>query len=138
MIRTYSQLIKFETFEERFQYLKLDGAVGQATFGFDRYLNQQLYRSHEWKKVRDEVIVRDNGCDLAMEGFDIYGRVYVHHMNPILINDIRERSKFLLNPEYLICVSFDTHNAIHYGDESLLPREPVERTPNDTTLWKTM
>lgn len=138
MIRTYSQLIKFETFEERFQYLKLDGAVGQATFGFDRYLNQQLYRSHEWKKVRDEVIVRDNGCDLAMKGFDIYGRVYVHHMNPILINDIRERSKFLLNPEYLICVSFDTHNAIHYGDESLLPREPVERTPNDTTLWKTM
>lgn len=138
MIRTYSQLIKFKTFEERFQYLKLDGAVGQATFGFDRYLNQQLYRSHEWKKVRDEVIVRDNGCDLAMEGFDIYGRVYVHHMNPILINDIRERSKFLLNPEYLICVSFDTHNAIHYGDESLLPREPVERTPNDTTLWKTM
>lgn len=138
MIRTYSQLIKFETFEERFQYLKLDGAVGQATFGFDRYLNQQLYRSHEWKKVRDEVIVRDNGCDLAMDGFDIYGRVYVHHMNPILVNDIRERSKFLLNPEYLICVSFDTHNAIHYGDESLLPREPVERTPNDTTLWKTM
>lgn len=138
MIRTYSQLIKFKTFEERFQYLKLDGAVGQATFGFDRYLNQQLYRSYEWKKVRDEVIVRDNGCDLAMEGFDIYGRVYVHHMNPILINDIRERSEFLLNPEYLICVSFDTHNAIHYGDESLLPREPVERTPNDTTPWKTM
>ena len=138
MIRTYSQLIKFKTFEERFQYLKLDGAVGQATFGFDRYLNQQLYRSHEWKKVRDEVIVRDNGCDLAMEGFDIYGRVYVHHMNPILINDIRERSEFLLNPEYLICVSFDTHNAIHYGDESLLPREPVERKPNDTTPWKTM
>lgn len=138
MIRAYSQLIKFKTFEERFQYLKLDGAVGRATFGFDRYLNQQLYRSHEWKKVRDEVIVRDNGCDLAMEGFDIYGRVYVHHMNPILINDIRERSKFLLNPEYLICVSFDTHNAIHYGDESLLPREPVERAPNDTTLWKTM
>lgn len=138
MIRTYSQLIKFETFEERFQYLKLDGAVGQATFGFDRYLNQQLYRSHEWKKVRDEVIVRDNGCDLAMDGFDIYGRVYVHHMNPILVNDIRERNEFLLNPEYLICVSFDTHNAIHYGDESLLPREPVERTPNDTTLWKTM
>lgn len=138
MIRTYSQLIKFETFEERFQYLKLDGAVGQATFGFDRYLNQQLYRSHEWKKVRDEVIVRDNGCDLAMDGFDIYGRVYVHHMNPILVNDIRERNEFLLNPEYLICVSFDTHNAIHYGDESLLPREPIERTPNDTTLWKTM
>lgn len=138
MIRTYSQLIKFKTFEERFQYLKLDGAVGQATFGFDRYLNQQLYRSHEWKKVRDEVIVRDNGCDLAMDGFDIYGRVYVHHMNPILVNDIRERNEFLLNPEYLICVSFDTHNAIHYGDESLLPREPVERTPNDTTLWKTM
>lgn len=138
MIRTYSQLIKFKTFEERFQYLKLDGAVGQATFGFDRYLNQQLYRSHEWKKVRDEVIVRDNGCDLAMEGFDIYGRVYVHHMNPILINDIRERNEFLFNPEYLVCVSFDTHNAIHYGDESLLPREPVERTPNDTTPWKTV
>lgn len=138
MIRTYSQLIKFKAFEERFQYLKLDGAVGQATFGFDRYLNQQLYRSHEWKKVRDEVIVRDNGCDLAMEGFDIYGRVYVHHMNPILINDIRERNEFLFNPEYLVCVSFDTHNAIHYGDESLLPREPVERTPNDTTPWKTV
>ena len=84
------------------------------------------------------MIVRDNGCDLAMDGFDIYGRVYVHHMNPILVNDIRERNEFLLNPEYLICVSFDTHNAIHYGDESLLPREPVERTPNDTTLWKTM
>lgn len=135
-IRTYSELMELPTFEERFRYLQLHGAVGQDTFGFDRYLNQTFYRSNKWKKIRDYVIVRDNGCDLAMDGSEIYDRIYIHHMNPIALSDIVNESEFLLDPEYLICVSHRTHNAIHYGDESLLYQGPIERTPNDTCPWK--
>lgn len=135
-IRTYSELIRLPTFEERFRYLKLDGLVGKDTFGFDRYLNQEFYRSKEWKEVRDFVIVRDNGCDLGMDGYEIVGRIYIHHMNPITVNDIVHSSDFLLNPDYLICVSHNTHNAVHYGDEDLLVTVPVERRKNDTCPWK--
>lgn len=135
-IRTYSELIRLPTFEERFRYLKLDGLVGKDTFGFDRYLNQEFYRSKEWKEVRDFVIVRDNGCDLGMDGYEIVGRIYIHHMNPITVNDIVHSSDFLLNPDYLVCVSHNTHNAVHYGDENLLVTAPVERRKNDTCPWK--
>lgn len=135
-IRTYSELIRLLTFEERFRYLKLDGLVGKDTFGFDRYLNQEFYRSKEWKEVRDFVIVRDNGCDLGMDGYEIVGRIYIHHMNPITVNDIVHSSDFLLNPDYLICVSHNTHNAVHYGDEDLLVTAPVERRKNDTCPWR--
>ena len=135
-IRTYSELVRLPTFEERFRYLKLDGLVGKDTFGFDRYLNQEFYRSKEWKEVRDFVIVRDNGCDLGMDGYEIVGRIYIHHMNPITVNDIVHSSDFLLNPDYLICMSHSTHNAVHYGDEDLLVTAPVERRKNDTCPWK--
>ena len=135
-IRTYSELMRLSTFEERFRYLKLDGLVGKDTFGFDRYLNQEFYRSKEWKEVRDFVIVRDNGCDLGMDGYEIVGRIYIHHMNPITVNDIVHSSDFLLNPDYLVCVSHNTHNAVHYGDEDLLVTAPVERRKNDTCPWK--
>lgn len=137
MIRTYSELSRMASFKERFEYLRLDGAVGTETFGFDRYVNQQFYRSQEWKRIRNEIIVRDNGCDLGIEGFEIHGRIYIHHMNPIMLKDIVHQTDFLLNPEYLICTTHQTHNAIHYGDESLLSTlEPVERTPHDTCPWK--
>ena len=135
-IKTYSELIALPTFEERYRYLRLRGAVGQDTFGFDRYLNQAFYRSAEWKRVRDLVIIRDNGCDLGVEGHEIYGRILIHHMNPITIKDIQVASEFLLNPDYLICVTHATHNAIHYGDENLLIKTPIERTKNDTCPWK--
>lgn len=135
-IRTYSELVRLPTFEERFRYLKLDGLVGKDTFGFDRYLNQEFYRSKEWKEIRDFVIVRDNGCDLGMDGYEIVGRIYIHHMNPITVNDIVHSSDFLLNPDYLICVSHNTHNAVHYGDEDLLVTAPVERRKNDTCPWR--
>lgn len=136
MIRTYSGLIKLPTFTERFQYLRLDGAVGESTFGFDRFLNQTFYRSIEWKAVRDFVIARDNGCDLGVDGYEIYGKILIHHINPISAKDILDRSAYLMNPEYLICTTHATHNAIHYGDESLLPKVPEERTRNDTCPWK--
>lgn len=135
-IKTYSELILLPTFEERFEYLRLDGRVGEDTFGFDRYLNQLFYRSYEWKKIRDYVIVRDNGCDLGVEGYDIYGKVLIHHMNPITAKDIENRTDLLLNPDYLICVTHDTHNAIHYGDENLIRKGPIKRRPNDTCPWK--
>lgn len=127
---------KLETFEERFEYLKLDGSVGTDTFGFDRYMNQNFYRSREWKKIRDEVIIRDMGCDLGVDGFEIHGRVLIHHMNPISQDDILRQSDYLMNPEYLICVSHSTHNALHYGDIEQLPTGPTERRPNDTTPWR--
>lgn len=127
---------KLKTFEERYQYLRLDGVIGEDTFGFDRYLNQIFYRSKRWKRVRDKVIVRDNGCDLGIEGREIYGKVLIHHMNPITIRDIENESDFLLNPEYLICVTHNTHNAIHYGDEGLLMKGPIERTKNDMCPWR--
>ena len=124
------------TFEERYEYLKLGGSVGKDTFGFDRYVNQRFYQSREWKSIRNEIIVRDNGCDLGVEGYEIHGRIYIHHMNPILLKDIRDATEFLMDPEYLITTTHRTHNAIHYGDASLLVLEPIERTPNDTCPWK--
>ncbi len=136
MIRTYSELITLPTFEERYKYLRLGGKVGNETFGFDRYLNQMFYKTDEWLRVRDYVIVRDNGCDLGIEGREIHGRILVHHMNPITKEDILRRSDYLLNPEYLICTIKQTHDAIHYGDDSLLFKEPVERTRNDTCPWR--
>lgn len=136
MIRTYTELSRLTTFKERYQYLKLNGSVGTDTFGFDRYMNQNFYRSREWKSVRDQVIVRDCGCDLGVEGYEIHGRIYIHHMNPILLEDIENRTEFLLNPEYLITTTHNTHNAIHYGDENLITMEPVVRTKNDTCPWK--
>ena len=135
-IKTYSELFQLPTFEERFQYLKLSGAVGKETFGFDRYLNQNFYRSAAWKRVRDQVIMRDNGCDLGIDDRIIYGKILIHHMNPINDRDILDLTDILLNPEYLICVSHITHNAIHYSDESLLPSEPIVRFKNDTCPWK--
>ena len=135
-IRTYSELIQLPTFEERFNYLRLDGVVGKDTFGFDRYLNQQFYRSSEWKRIRNQVIVRDNGCDLGIDDYDIHGRILIHHMNPISIEDLQHMSNLLMNPEYLICVSHRTHNAIHYGDERLIVTAPIERTQNDTCPWR--
>lgn len=135
-IRTYSELITFQTFKERFNYLKLDGLVGESTFGFDRYLNQIFYRSQRWKEIRDFVIIRDNGCDLGVEGYEIHSRIIIHHMNPITIEDIRKESEYLLDPEFLICTIHNTHNAIHYGDENLLIKAPIERSKNDTCPWK--
>lgn len=137
MIRNYTELLSLETFEERFDYLKLGGAVGAETFGYERYLNQKFYRSPEWKRIRDKVILRDNGCDLGCEGYLIPSRIIIHHLNPIDISDIELVTANLLNPEFLICVSHDTHNAIHYGDSNLLVKSYVERKPNDTILWKT-
>lgn len=137
MIKTYTELSKLRTFKERFDFLRLDGKVGADTFGFDRIINQRFYRSSEWKRVRDKVIVRDNGCDLGIEGHEIYGqRIIIHHLNPISLNDIELSTEFLLNPEYLITTIHSTHNAIHYGDESLLALTPVERVKNDTCPWK--
>ena len=136
IIRTYSELITLPTFEERFDYLQLNGRVGEDTFGHQRYLNQVFYKTREWRDLRHYVIVRDNGCDLGVEGFDIYGSVHVHHMNPITIEDIENRSEFLLDPEYLISTSDRTHKAISYGDKSLLPLPPIERFRNDTCPWR--
>lgn len=135
-IKTYSELSKLKTFKERFEYLKLGGLVGEETFGYDRYLNQMFYKTNEWKSVRDQVIVRDNGCDLGLEGYDIYGRILIHHMNPINLEDIAKRNPDILDPEFLICVTHSTHNAIHYGDDQLLCQGPIERTKNDTCPWK--
>lgn len=135
-IRTYSELSQLATFEERYRYLRLGGRVGKETFGFDRWINQMFYKDPEWLKVRDIVIMRDNGCDLGIEGREIYSRIIVHHMNPITKADILDRSKFLLDPEYLICTVKNTHDAIHYGDESLLITLPMERSPNDTCPWR--
>lgn len=136
MIKSYSELILLPTFKERYEYLRLDCSIGEETFGFDRYINQKFYKSREWKSIRDQVIIRDNGCDLGIEGFEIYGKILIHHMNPILLKDIQTFSKFLLDPEYLICTTLDTHNAIHYGDERLLVTSPIERTRNDTCPWR--
>lgn len=135
-VRRYSELRRLDSFEERFRYLSLAGQVGEATFGFDRYMNQMFYRSREWKLVRHQVIVRDNGCDLGIEGYEIHGRLLIHHMNPLLPDDIRDGNvEAMLDPQFLITTTHQTHNAIHYGDESLLPRPLVERRPGDTLLW---
>ena len=137
MNRTYSELITLPTFEERLKYLKLDGRVGADTFGFDRYLNQKVYQHDpRWKNARDLVIIRDNGCDLGLDGYEIHGKIFVHHMNPITADDILHDRDWIFDPEYLICTTHPTHNAIHYGNENLLVKAPIVRTRNDTCPWK--
>jgi hypothetical protein len=133
--RRYSELRHLSTFEERFEYLSLRGVVGESTFGFDRWLNQQFYKSREWRDARTFVIARDNGCDLGVSGFDIFRNPLVHHMNPLTTDDIQHGESWIIDPEFLITVSHKTHNAIHYGDEGLLPKNPVIRKPGDTKLW---
>lgn len=135
-IRTYTELSRLTSFEDRFQYLRLNGRVGEDTFGFDRFLNQKFYKSQEWKSIRDFVIIRDNGCDLGVEGYDIHSKIIIHHINPIGPKDIERQSIYLLDPEYLITTCHTTHNAITYGDKNLLSRQPVERRANDTCPWK--
>lgn len=135
MSRTYSELIRNHAFIDRFRYLQLRGGVGDATFGFDRYLNQRFYRSHEWLRIRNKVIVRDQGFDLGAEDRPIPGRILVHHMNPLTPQELESDPSQFLDPEFLICVSHNTHNAIHYSDESLLIGDPVDRKPGDTALW---
>ena len=135
MIRTYSELSRLKTFKERYEYLRLDGVVGENTFGFDRYLNQAFYKSKEWKDIRRFVIIRDNGCDLGVEGCEIH-TIIIHHMNPIRQDDILSRTDLLMNPEYLITTTLNTHNAIHYGTEELLATAPISRSKNDTCPWK--
>lgn len=136
MIKTYSELIRFKTLEERYQYLRIGGRVGEETFGFDRWMNQVFYKDPRWRDIRDEVITRDNGCDLGLEGYDIHGKIFVHHMNPVTKDDILHNFDSLLNPEFLISTSKRTHDAIHYGNEDLLPQSPIVRTRNDTCPWK--
>lgn len=136
IIKTYSEMIALPTFIERYRYLRLGGRVGEETFGFDRWLNQKFYKDIEWMRARDKVIIRDNGCDLGMEGHEIHGRIYVHHINPITKEDILRRDPCLFDPENLICTIKNTHDAIHYGDESLLIIAPTIRTRNDTCPWK--
>lgn len=133
--RTYSELVRYTTFEDRFAYLKLDGAVGSQTFGFDRYLNQMFYSSHEWKTIREYVIIRDNGCDLGVQGYEIHANLLIHHINPMTQEDIVHQEEWILDPEFLITTTHNTHNAIHYGNESLLPKVVPERKPGDTRLW---
>lgn len=136
MIRTYSELSQLMTFKERYEYLRLDGIVGEETFGFDRYMNQIFYKSKEWESIRREVIIRDNGCDLGVNGYEIHGKILIHHMNPIDLKDIVYRTEILLNPEYLITTVLSTHNAIHYGNSNLLPCLQEERSMYDTCPWK--
>lgn len=135
-IKLYSVVILLPTLEERFEYLKLSGKVGAETFGYDRYLNQILYHDPEWRRIRNDVIIRDNGCDLGVEGHKIHGRILVHHINPITVDDVKLRRHCVFDLDNLICTSHDTHNAIHYGDVNLLPKNPIERKPNDTCPWK--
>lgn len=136
MKKTYSELIKLKTFDERFEYLQLHGLVGEETFGYSRYLNQVLYRSYDWKELRRKIILRDNGCDLACDGYEVYGKILVHHINPISLKDIEERDPKVFNLNNLITVSFMTHQAIHYGSKDLLLLDPVERRPNDQCPWR--
>lgn len=136
MTKSYLELITFDSFLDRFKYLKLNGVIGLDTFGHDRYLNQKLYRSYEWKRIRDEIIVRDNGCDLGMPGYNIFGKILVHHINPISPNDIMHSSDNIFDLNNLICVSHETHNAIHYGDDKLLKHDIIDRFKNDTIPWR--
>lgn len=135
-IKSYTELSKLKTFNDRFNYLKLDGVVGEETFGYDRMLNQVLYKSAKWRKVRDKVLIRDNGNDLGVEGYQINGHAIIHHMNPITVDDVLKEREWIFDPEYLITVSDLTHKAIHYSNENILPKEPIERVQNDTCLWK--
>lgn len=134
-IRSYSELIRLPTFEQRFNYLALHGGVGDSTFGFDRYINQQFYRSNQWRQVRFNIISRDLGCDLAIEGYEIHNRIVIHHMNPMNPGDISNGDPSILDPEFLITTTHQTHNAIHYGDARQLAKPFVERRPGDTKLW---
>lgn len=134
--RSYRELLQLNSFEERFDYLKLAGEVGNPTFGYDRYFNQQFYHSSEWRRARNRIILRDNGCDLGMPDYEIHGRIYIHHINPITKQDVEDFSDNLFDPDNLICVTFDTHNAIHFGDERTLPKTPIERAPGDTCPWR--
>ena len=136
MIRCYSDLIQLKTFPERFSYLKIHGKVGEDTFGYDRYVNQALYKSKRWERTRHNIIIRDNGCDLGIEGRELDNYIIVHHMNPLTLEDIEEERDVVFNPEYLICCSSRTHKAIHFGDEELLQRDPVIRRPHDTCPWR--
>ena len=136
MFRTYTELSKFETFEERFEYLKLNGVVGVQTFGSSRQLNQALYQSYEWRQIRDRIIYRDNGCDLGVEGHELFEQVYIHHLNPITKQQILDRDPILFDPENLITVSYQTHQAIHYSNESILLLDPVDRFANDVAPWR--
>lgn len=136
MTKRYSELIALTSFIDRFNYLKLEGVVGQETFGIERYLNQEFYHSEEWKSIRDRIIIRDGGCDLGIPGREIHGRIYIHHMNPILPEDVIRHSSTLVDPENLICTSKRTHDAIHYGDENQLAKDPVVRCKNDTCPWR--
>lgn len=136
MIRTYSELVSIPSYLDRYKYLKIGAKVGVATFGFNRYLNQSFYQSSAWKRVRDQVIIRDDGCDLAHADYPIAGRIYIHHLNPIQIDDLEDFNPDVLDPNNLVCVSFGTHQAIHYGDESLLPKDPIERFENDQIPWR--
>lgn len=135
MIRTYTELSRLETFKERWEYLALKGTVGESTFGFERWINQDFYASAEWKRARRLVIIRDNGCDLGIPDFELHEGLYVHHMNPMTVEQIQDGDPSILDPENLITVAHLTHNAIHYGDERLLPRPLIERHPGDTRLW---
>lgn len=134
MIRTYSELMNLKTFDERFDYLKLNGIVSDLTFGFDRYLNQAFYKSPVWQKTRNDIIVRDLGCDLGLDGYEIYNKIIIHHMNPISIDDILNDTDYLLDHNYLISTCLNTHNAIHYGTKS--PNIITERRKGDTCPWK--
>jgi hypothetical protein len=134
--RCYRELKRLKTFEERYEYLRIGGLVGESIFSYERYLNQALYTSKRWKEVRNEVIIRDGACDLGIEGHDIYDMIVIHHMNPITAEQIEESAAEIFDPEYLICVSDRTHNAIHFGDKSLLPQLPIERQPNDMCPWR--
>lgn len=136
MIRCYNDLIQLKTFEERFRYLKINGKVGEETFGLDRYINQQLYKSQRWRSTRSKIIIRDDGCDLGIDGRQLEDYIVIHHMNPISLEDIEEERDIVYDPNYLICCSTRTHRAIHFGDENLLIRDPVIRRPNDTCLWR--
>ena len=135
MKKSYTELSKLKTFEERFNYLKLNSKIGSTTFGYDRYLNQVFYKSQKWRQVRDEVIIRDNGCDLGIDGYQINDKIIIHHMNPISLEELESGSNDIYNPEYLICVSDTTHNAIHFGNDNILEKTIIERKPGDTKLW---
>lgn len=136
IIRRYSELKRLKTFKERYEYLRIGGLVGESTFGFERYLNQALYTSQKWRQLRNSIIIRDNGCDLGIEGYDLHDKIIVHHMNPLTKEQFMDPDDSMFDPEFLICVSMATHNAIHYGDASLLPKDPVKRYPNDMCPWK--
>lgn len=136
MNKSYLELIQIPTFQERYEYLKIGGRIGEETFGFDRHLNQTLYRSSEWKHFRRQIIIRDKGCDLGCEGYELYDKILIHHINPITIDDVLNRASCIFDPNNVICTSLNTHNAIHYGDSELLVTEPIERTKNDTCPWK--